>query len=74
MSWTVCRPLRVKRNGEYLTLQAGADLPEFDEWPHQHIYLSQGKVKWTGAARTTDAPAPKRRGRPPKVRVAAEAG
>lgn len=78
MGWTVVRPLKVKRGDGYVILNGGESLPEFDSWlpAHQAVHLRMGQVKWVGEARTMDAsaPAPKRRGRPPKVQPQAEAG
>ena len=46
MAWIATKKQKIKRDGEYIEVQPGTEVPEAEFWPNQQAHINMGMIRW----------------------------
>jgi hypothetical protein len=46
MAWIATKRQKIKRDGEYIEVQPGTEVPEAEFWPNQQAHVDMGYIRW----------------------------
>jgi hypothetical protein len=64
MAWMALKRQKIKRNGEYITVERGDIVPEADDWLNVDVYIRQGYIQYVSDSTDSVSITRRRRGRP----------
>jgi hypothetical protein len=46
MAWIATKRQKIKRDGQYIEVQPGTEVPEAEFWPNQQAHVDMGYIRW----------------------------
>lgn len=46
MAWIATKRQKIKRDGKYIEVQPGTEVPEAEFWPNQQAHVDMGYIRW----------------------------
>jgi hypothetical protein len=46
MAWIATKRQKIKRDGQYIEVQPGSEVPEAEFWPNQQAHVDMGYIRW----------------------------
>jgi hypothetical protein len=46
MAWIAGKRQKIKRDGKYIEVQPGTEVPEAEFWPNRDAHVSMGFIRW----------------------------